>query len=165
LSEDDDTAKQKLDQINKESVSHSHELASVDAALATARRKLEAAQQHEAKAADRAKAAELRKCLAKFIDAGKDCDSALELLVGASQDMRDALTQMNRLGCTHPSHAQLDSLGAIALRTALTANAWSRYFERVSPVERKTFAALVAAWAAMVERNVSALLTSDTEAA
>jgi hypothetical protein len=86
------------------------------------------------------------------------------VLVSASTEMRDALTQMNRLGCSHPSHAQLDSLGAIALRTALTNTAWSRYFERVGPMERKTFAALVAAWAKMVGQQIASRL-GDEEAA
>jgi len=72
-------------------------------------------------------------------------DAALELLINASTDPRNSITVMNKLGCTHPSHAQLDALGSIALRTALTDTAWVRYFERVSPVERKTFGGLVAA--------------------
>jgi hypothetical protein len=96
--------------------------------------------------------------------------AALELLVGASTDLRNGITVMNRLGCTHPSHQQLDALGSIALRTALTDTAWVRYFERVSPVERKTFAGLVAQWSAMVERHIASRLgdeqtTNTTEAA
>jgi hypothetical protein len=129
--------------------------------LTSARRKREAASAAKIKAADRAKAIELRRVLAKFTEAGKGCDAALELLISNSAAMRDTITMMNRLGCSHPSHAQLDSLGAIALRTTLTQTAWARYFERVSPVERKTFAALVKAWATTVERNVEQRLGDD----
>jgi chromosome segregation ATPase len=168
LHEHDATAQATLDRINKESIEHDHALASIDAALKTAQQRLEAAKRHEAKQADRAAAVELRGQLAQFVAAGKALDGVLEVLVSASHDMRNALTAMNRLGCTHPSHAQLDSLGALALRTALTETAWVRYFERVSPVERKTFAGLVAAWSQQVERSVKQRLddqTNETEAA
>ena len=63
LSEGDATSRRKLDEINRESVVHDHELASIDAALVTARQRLEAAQRHAARMADRAKAAELRAAL------------------------------------------------------------------------------------------------------
>jgi hypothetical protein len=161
----DETARRKLDQVHRETAEHGSELASIDAALVTARQRLEAARADEAKQQDREKALLLRQALASFIAAGKGCDAALELLINASTDMRNSLTVMNKLGCTHPSHAQLDALGSIALRTALTDTAWVRYFERVSPVERKTFAGLTAAWAAMVERHVQQKLGDETNEA
>jgi hypothetical protein len=154
LNDDDATAKAKLDEIGRETVEHDHQLASVDAALKTAQERLASAKRAEARAQDREQALLLRQALTAFIEAGKGCDAALELLVTASTDLRNTVTTMNRLGVTHPSHAQLDALGSIALRTALTDTAWVRYFERVSPVERKRFSDLVAAWAATVERSI-----------
>jgi hypothetical protein len=136
-------------------------IVSADDAIAEARRRLERARAAEARQQEREKAKALRLALARFVDAGKGCDSALEVLIACSAAMRDSLTQMNRCGATHPSHAQLDALGAIALRTALTQTAWNRYFERTAPGERKTFAALVAAWSTMVERNIQQRLGSD----
>jgi hypothetical protein len=64
---------------------------------------------------------------------------------------------MNRLGLSHPSHAQLDSLGGLALRSALMMTPWSRHFERVGPLERKTFCGLTQAWTPMVERHIAEL--------
>jgi hypothetical protein len=140
-------------------------IVSVDDALNEARRRLEQARAAEARQRDCDKAKALRGQLARFTAAGRDCDAALNQLLAGSAVMRDALTQINRLGCSHPSHAQLDSLGALALRTALSATAWNRYFERTAPGERKTFAALVAAWATMVERQIQQRLPGDEEAA
>jgi hypothetical protein len=150
-----------LDGVAVEAVEIEAKIAGIDDAVAEARRRLEQARDEEARQRDREKVLALRQALARFVDAGKTLDGALEVLVSASTDMRDALTQMNRLGCSHPSHAQLDALGAIALRTALTNTAWSRYFERVGPMERKTFAALVATWSTMVERSIQQRLGDD----
>jgi hypothetical protein len=160
----DAAAVKQLDNLNREDGELKTKIASVDDAVAEARRRLDQARDAEARATEREKVKALRSALARFVDAGKGCDSALEVLVASSTAMRDALTQINRLGCSHPSHAQLDSLGAIALRTALTATAWTRYFERVGPTERKTFAGLVATWATMVERHITSRL-GDEEAA
>jgi hypothetical protein len=155
-----------LDGVHKEAAELESRISGLDDALAEATRRLEAARADEAKAADREKALVLRQALASFVEAGKGCDAALELLVSASTDMRNHVTIMNKLGCTHPSHAQLDALGSLALRTALTDTAWVRYFERVAPAERKTFAGLVQAWAMQVERQIAVRLgEAETEAA
>jgi hypothetical protein len=154
-----------LDNLSREDAELETKIASSDDAISEARRRLERARAAEARQRERDRANALRGQLARFVEAGKGLDSALEVLVASSAEMRDALTQMNRLGCSHPSHAQLDALGAIALRTALTQTGWSRYFERLAPTERKTFAALVAAWSTMVERSIATRLGDDEEAA
>src|SRR5215472_17334552 len=53
LAKDDAKARQRLDALNKETAEHSSELASLDSALKTAQERLEAAQRHEAKQAER----------------------------------------------------------------------------------------------------------------
>jgi hypothetical protein len=165
----DAQASKLLDGLHEESVRFESRMASISDAINEARRRLEQARQHEAREQDRARALQLREQLARFVAAGKSLDAALETLVLSSEDMRTALSQMNALGCSHPTHEQLSSLGALALRTALTNTGWSRYFERVSPSERKTFAGLVAAWSATVERHIASRLadeqTNKTEAA
>jgi hypothetical protein len=161
----DGSASKLLDGVHREAIELDSRITGLDDAIAEARRRLEQAREHDARQQDRARALQLSEQLAQFIQAGKACDAALELLVSASQDMRNALTEMNKLGCTHPSHAQLDSLGALALRTALTQTAWVRYFERVSPVERKSFVSLVAVWAAQVERNIQQRVGDQTNEA
>jgi hypothetical protein len=157
----DETARRKLDQVHRETAEHGSELASIDAALKTAQQRLEAAQRHEARQADREQALLLREALASFVAAGKGCDAALELLVSASTDLRNGIAVMNRLGCSHPSHAQLDALGSLALRSAIMQTLWVRDIERVGPLEKKTFSGLVAAWATQVERHISSRLGDE----
>jgi len=155
LSEDDATAKQKLDQINKESVSHSHELASVDAALTTARAKLEAAKRAEARAADRARAAELRAALAQFIQHAAGVDAALDVLVESTNGLERALVEMHRCGSAFPSDAQLQSLGGRVLLAGLSKTPFRRNFEAVPPLERgRRMAQIAQQWADTVERNI-----------
>jgi hypothetical protein len=105
----------------------------------------------------------VRAALDRFVEAGRDIDACLADLVAASDAMRAALTEMHRLGCQFPSHEQLSTLGALALRTALMqAGPWSRYFERVGPTEAKTFGQLVEAWAITVENNIRPRLEQTT---
>jgi hypothetical protein len=137
---------------------------SVDDAIKEGQRRLHQAHQRAALDAERANARALRQTLAKFVQAGEAMDKALAVVVWAGNEMRAGITEINQLGVTHPSHAQLESLGALALRTALTQTHWARYFERVSPVEAKTFAALIASWSATVERAIEAKL-GESEAA
>jgi len=163
LSEDDATAKQKLDQINKESVSHSHELASVDAALTTARAKLEAAKRAEARAADRARAAELRAALAQFIQHAAGVDAALDVLVESTNGLERALVEMHRCGSTFPSDAQLLSLGSRVVIAALSRTTFRREFPAVPPLERnRTMSAIVQQWSDTVERSIQQRLGDQT---
>jgi hypothetical protein len=161
----DASAVKLLDDLARQDAELETKIATIDDAINEARRRLDQARAYEASQKNRDKARALRAALARFTAAGKGLDRALEQVVAGSAEMRDALTQINRLGCSHPSHAQLDSLGSLALRTALTATAWNRYFERTAPGERKTFAALVSVWATMVERHIASRLGGDEEEA
>jgi hypothetical protein len=157
-----------LDGIGKEAVELQQRLDSIADAIAEGQLRLAHARQQAERDVERAQGKALRETLAKFTHAGLTFDKALEVLVLMGNEMRGCITQMNQLGCTHPSHAQLESLGALALRTALTQTLWARYFERVSPVEAKTFAGLVASWSTTVERAIEAKLgerETETEAA
>jgi hypothetical protein len=158
-----DTASGKLiDGLAREAAELHMRVDAIDDAIAEAQRRLHQARQHAARAEELAKAKALRQTLGKFVAAGKALDGALQVLVIAGNEMRDAISEMNQLGCSHPSHAQLESLGALALRTALTQTYWVRYFERISPVEAKTFAGLVASWSTTVERVIETKLGEQT---
>jgi hypothetical protein len=162
LNDDDAAAKQKLDQINKESVSHSHELASIDAALVTARQRLESAQRHEAKVAERAKAEALRAALKQFCDHAAGVDSALEVLISSCDGMEQTLREMHRCGSSFPNDAQLLSLGSRVLIAALSKTTFRREFPAVPPLERnRTMTAIVQQWSAAVERGIRERLGAD----
>ena len=163
LSEDDATAKQKLDQINKESVSHSHELASIDAALVTAKQRLEAAQRAEARMAERAQAEALRAALAQFVQHAAGIDSALDVLIESCSGMEQVLREIHHCGSSFPSDAQLLSLGSRVLIAALSKTTFRREFPAVPPLERnRTMTAIARQWAETIERNIAQRLGDQT---
>jgi hypothetical protein len=146
-------------------VRHDADMAALADAIAEAESRVELAQRARTVAADQANARKVRAQLHRFVKAGREIDGAMAELVEASNAMRQALTQMHILGCKFPSHEQLSVLGDRALRTALMQTAWARYFEGVSPGERKTFTALVEAWATMVDNNIRPRLAAGTQEA
>jgi hypothetical protein len=161
----DPEAARQLDAMHDEAARHQSRLASITDAINEARRRLQRAHEAEAKAFDREKAKRLREQLAQFVAAAETLDDALQLLVITGDAMRAIVTEANRLGLANPSHAQLDSLGGLALRSALMMTPWSRHFERVGPLEKKTFCGLIQAWTPMIERHIAALEQTDTDEA
>jgi hypothetical protein len=161
---DDKAARAKLDQANRETVEHGSELASIDAALMTARQRLEAAKQHEARAADRARAAELREALKQFCNHAAGLDAALEVLIESCAGMEWALREMHRCGTAFPSDAQLLSLGSRVLIAALSKTTFRREFPAVPPAERsRTMTAIARQWAETVERGIRERLDQPNE--
>jgi len=102
LNDDDAVAKQKLDQIGRETSQHSHELASVDAALTTARQKLEAAQRHEAKQADREQALAIRQEWTEAAADFADLDRSLGLAADAARRLYERYGTMQQHGYRPP---------------------------------------------------------------
>jgi hypothetical protein len=163
LNDGDATARTKLDQVNKETAEHGAEVASLDAALITARQKLEAAKQHEAKAADRERATALRQALKRFVEHGAGVDAALEVLIESTVGMQDTLTAMHRCGSSFPSDAQLQSLGGRVLLGALGKTPFRRNFETLPPLERdRTMSMIVRQWSDTVERAIRQRLGEQT---
>jgi hypothetical protein len=158
----DPEAARMLDAMHDEAARHQSKLESIDAAISEAKHRVAIAKQHEARAFDREKAKRLRECLVAFNAAAETIDNSLELIVTAGDNMRTIVTEANRLGLSHPSHAQLDSLGGLALRSSLMMTPWSRHFERVGPMEKKTFSGLMQAWTPMIERHIASLEQTDT---
>jgi hypothetical protein len=167
---DDKTARAKLDQINRETAEHGSELASIDAALVTARQRLETAKRYEAKQANREQAKALRDALRQFIQHAAGVDSALEVLVSSCNGLQESLTAMHRCGSSFPSDAQLQSLGGRVLLGALGKTPFRRNFETLPPLERdRSMARIVQQWSDTVERSIQQRLgdeqSSKTEAA
>jgi hypothetical protein len=162
LSEGDAAATAKLDQINKESVVQDHELASIDAALTTARQRLEAAQRHEARIAERAKAEALRAAVKQFCNHAAALDSSLDILVESSIGLEQALVEIHRAGSQFPSDAQLLSLGSRVLLGALSRTTFRREFAAVPPLERnRSMVAIARQWSEVVERGIQQRLGAE----
>jgi hypothetical protein len=162
LAQHDAAANKRLGEIADAISRHDGDLKALDYAIGEADKRLELARRSEAVAIDKQKARRIRVCLNKFMMTGRTLDDALTVLVEASADMKEALSEMHSLGCPYPSHDQLAVLGERALRTGLHQTIWSRYFEIVPPNERKTFVVLVQAWAATVENNIRPRLEQTT---
>ena len=82
-------------------------------------------------------------------------DKGLAMLVEASGRMREICYALNSLGCGNPSHHQVEqTLGYLAVCTALTQTIWGRRFDPVPPLSRTTLGKLTAGWAAAIDRNI-----------
>jgi hypothetical protein len=163
LNDDDAVAKQKLDQIGRESSQHSHDLASVDAALKTAQQRLEAAKRHQAKQADREQAKALRDALQQFVQHAAGVDSALEVLVASCNGLAETLVAMHRSGSQFPTDAQLMSFGGRVLLGALAKTPFRRNFETLPPDQRsRTMSMVVQQWSDTVERSIAQRLGDQT---
>jgi hypothetical protein len=155
LHDDDAAAKTALERINKESIEHDHALVSIDAALTTAKQRLESAKRAEVRAADREQAKALRDAVRQFIQHAAGVDSALEVLVSSCNGLQDALTAMHRCGSNFPSDAQLQSLGGRVLLGALSKTPFRRNFETLPPLERdRSMARIAQGWSDTVERDI-----------
>ena len=144
------------------------QLIEIDAALATAQRRLQQARQAEAREADKAQARELRKAVERFVAIGRDLDRTFAHLADQGAALQAALAEVHRCGSPFPSAQQLDVLGMICVRSALQNSPWQRAVERTAPHERRSFRQLVEGWAAGIEQNaVKPRLGehTDTEAA
>jgi hypothetical protein len=150
----DENARQKLDAINKDSVTHGLELESIDAAIKEAQSRLASAQHVEEIATARANAEALHQLVEAFVTHGSELDAALASMVRESRALRETLSKMHSLGCAFPSHDQLDALGNLALATSLMATPFKRYYEHVAPGERRSFTDLVNGWGQRIEENM-----------
>jgi hypothetical protein len=150
----DAEASARLSDLRSAAIDAEQQLTELDAALSTARGKLEAARLAEAKAADREEALALRRATRQFVEAGRRVDHALALLAADGHALVDAHRQLARHGCQFPSSQQLESLGLICLRSAIMSTPWARTVDTVPPGQRaRTFRMLTEGWAANIEAN------------
>jgi hypothetical protein len=155
-----------LDGVHREAAELESRITGLDDAVAEAKRRLEAAKQHEAKQADREQAKALRNALQQFTQHAAGVDSALEVLVSSCNGMQESLTAMHRCGSTFPSDAQLQSLGGRVLLGALSKTPFRRNFETVPPLERdRSMARIAEQWSDTVERSIKQRLGDQTDEA
>jgi hypothetical protein len=158
---DDQAARAKLDQINRETAEHGSELASLDAALKTAAQRLEAARRHEAVTADRDKARQLSGVLDQFTQTAAELDRVLAAVAGLGHRLHEIQAQMAQLGSPVPNGSQLDSLGFRCLLTSCAATPWHRHFQVLAPHERRSFSELIAIWTDTNRKHLAVRLDGD----
>jgi hypothetical protein len=135
----DQKSRAKLDKLNTEIATHASELASLDSAIAEANIRLATAKADAALAEDRAKAEQLADTLSEFMQHAADIDMALATAVESSIKLEQALIKMNALGASSPNRNQLETIGELALHTALMRTPWARAFRHLPPNQRRTF--------------------------
>jgi hypothetical protein len=133
-------AGKRLDALNLEGATIAGEVESLDAAIAEATRRLEAARQAEALEEDRANARELRKVLGELEGHGRKVDEALAALVASSRDFDETLNRMHRLGNEYPSDGQVFTNAVNVIWTALMQIPWHREFHVLAPHQKRSFA-------------------------
>jgi hypothetical protein len=161
--DNDSRARSRLNEINRECTDHVSELASLDAALKAAHKRLDETQHREASVADQANAKELRDELRRFTDTGLRIDAALATLVEAGATLRQSLYRMHTLGAASPSHEQLSVLGTQALFTALEQTDWSEQFRRLAPSQRRTFKSLARSWHDQIMPSIARRLAESDD--
>jgi len=164
----DQQARKRLDGINRDTVVHGSELASIDAAISEANTRLQAARRAEGIAADRQRACELRTVLEEFVECGRKLDGAMAVLVAESTEFHQALMRMHSLGCESPTSELVRVNSTSALFTALMRTPWQREFRHLAPGQKRTFAELVAGWSQVIERGIKQKLSEpevESEAA
>jgi hypothetical protein len=141
----DKAARRRLDEVNRSVATHESELASLEAAIAEAARRVQQAKRDEVSAADRAKAQAAHKLVGELSDAAVYLDKHLEAAAKALIAIERGVTELHDLGFTSPSHTQL------RLGVAQTIQTWAHKLPRswhehlrdglafLPPQERKTF--------------------------
>lgn len=151
----DPEASRELETARDELVGLGHQVREVDAAISEARGHVVEAQRRVAVEADRMQAVDLRDELGQFVSAGNTLAEALDVMVEASQHLRESVTRMNQLGAQNPNHFQLVALASRAIKTALLKTPFARELvDALPPAERKDFRDVVRGWQRMLETNM-----------
>ena len=158
----DAKAKDQLRKANDGVVLANLELETIDAAIAEANARLEAARQAEAQAAEVANAQALQVKLAKFRELGDVLDDCFVDFRTAALEMKAVVDDIHRLGCAIPDNQLYKVNCDLAFKTAVANTPfWSQDFPAMRSHERKTFRSLVASWASSIEAHINAHLQKE----
>ncbi|SIO49692.1 hypothetical protein SAMN05443247_06521 [Bradyrhizobium erythrophlei] len=169
LTAGDKASKEKLRNINLEDVGLTANIASVEAALTVARANVAAAQRNEATAADKAKAETIAALNAKLKEQLNDADDAFVDAMASVLNAKELLAQLHALG-VGPTD-QLFRINVVTCIKTVIQELPSPYindfeFARLSPLQKKHFKDLAAAWCDQIANQIAARLSEKkTEAA
>jgi hypothetical protein len=154
----DQAARLELDKVNISVATHTSELASLDAAIAAAQRRLALARAEEDRRKERAQVKQLRGKLKKFAETAHALDAAMAEVSRLGQGLSEALGEIHRAGSNFPTSEQLQVLGGAAMTTCVLRTPWHRTVEFLSPSARRQFGPLVDGWCATIENTIAARL-------
>jgi hypothetical protein len=153
----DGAAGKLLDKTIAETVKHAEHVKALDDALREAGRRLAAARQHEAQAADRQRALAAARAAEKCWEHGAGIEAALVRLREHINGRYEALRVMHQNGLRYPSFEQQDGLFYRRVVGVMYDTPLRPRFEVVPPGERAHTVTAVDAdsWKPMVERNLA----------
>lgn len=152
-------AKDRLRKLNDQTVINNIELETIDAAIAEANQRLDAAKSAEAQAAEVADAQALQVKLAKFKELGEVLDDCFVDFRTAALEMKQVVDDIHRLGCAIPDNQLYKVNCDLAFKTAVQGTPfWNQDFPAMRSHERKTFRSLVVSWGSSIEAHINAKL-------
>jgi chromosome segregation ATPase len=154
---EDERAQRRLKQIHQDIVSQESELASIDAAIATATEKLRFAESEHAREQDRTEALAARAMLHELMDNGAKLNEAMAQLVSELDRQKLLFEQLRALGVQNPQPDMIRVKSAHCVSTALMLSGIQKQIgsEFLSPAQRADFQTLYARWAEAIDRELS----------
>jgi hypothetical protein len=142
----DAKAHKRLDEVNASLAKHGFEVASIDAAIKQAQAKLHEAERAEAQRVDAERQAKAQAVAQRMIERAKTTDAALKAAVEGLIGMKQDVDELHLLGCAKPTWMQFQTMGWLALQTAMGQTQWADRIDPVPPGQRTTFTDFVRAW-------------------
>ncbi len=159
----DPKARKRLDQLNREAAAVGLEMTNAESAIATARRRLSAADDAAARAVVRERAEAARPHVKRLREAGKRAKAALRALAEAVGEIESTMTELRGKVPQVPSHG----LARVNVRRAISSElSLSRLEPMVLlPSQRVDFDTLIARYAEGIEQTIGRVIEENQEAA
>lgn len=146
----DAKARKRLDEVNAESAKLGGELASIGEAIAEAKARVKMAKADADREIVAAQAGRALEISVTVKGRTAKMDTLLAAFFSEASALKTDLDALHALGCTHPNHGQLQSLGERALKTAAMESPFK--IEHLAPRERRNFGEIGEAFSAQIER-------------
>jgi hypothetical protein len=155
-------ARERLDNLNSQAVAAAREAESLAAAIGEARVRLQAAVAAETDAAERAKATRALALLDGFAARGESLQQSLDKFLAQYAELSSDFHELDKLGYPPTTWALVKVNMQAAVATSLQFTDLRQEF--LAPHARRTFGAVIAAWAAHVRMRAEARLNRDAPA-
>lgn len=163
LATGDKVAGTKLQLINNAAMTAATELASLDAALAEARRRVAAAEAAEALAAERERMRGVTALTQHIRERAARLDELLRDTVAEYDGFLNAVHELHSAGFTQPNLALVAVNAPRAVQSTFVGSHLES--ERVPPAQRHSFAELAQGWTAGIDARAAAVLAGEEQAA
>lgn len=155
----DEAARQRLDKANTASTTVALELENISSAIREAKRRLAEAERAEEVAQLSANAEAAVEIADRLAERGRKIDAALAIVAEQATGYMADISELNRLGCSHPRAEQFSVLGEMVVSAALMDSPLK--LRHLAPKDRRTLAELSNGWRDTVVRWASQFLSKE----